>query len=122
MNKKILIVEDHPDIQKILSIVITETYKGINISSALDGDEALSIMKKEKSFSMVFMDIMMPGITGLIVAKKMKEDPLLKKVPIIFFTAMTDQKTLEEARKLGSDVIIKPFDIADIRQTIDKYL
>ena len=122
MNKKILVVEDHPDIQYILSEVIEDIYGEIKVEHALDGEHALKILGKDKDFYLIFMDIMMPGINGIEIAKGIRQNKDLKEIPLVFFTATTDPKMLSQAKELGDEVIIKPFDIEDIRKILKRYI
>lgn len=121
MGNRILIVEDHPDIQEILSIIIKEDYQGVEIVKAKDGDEAVIVLEAGEDFDLIFMDIMMPGMNGLDVVERIKKTSGLK-THVVFFTAVTDQKILQKAKKLGSDVITKPFSMDDIHKILKKYL
>ena len=108
MNKKnILIVDDVVDnIQVAMSILKEDNYQ---FSYAQNGEEALKLFKKS-AFDLVLLDIMMPGIDGFEVCRRMKDDPITMDIPVVFLTAKVDIDSISEGFSVGGvDYITKPF-------------
>jgi len=103
----ILIIDDVVDnIQVAMSILKEDDYE---FSYAQNGEEALNILKNN-NFDLVLLDIMMPGIDGYEVCKRIQEDPLLLDIPVIFLTAKVDIDSISKAFEVGGvDYITKPF-------------
>jgi len=80
---------------------------GFNVLIATNGQDALSLVKKEKP-KIVFLDIQMSGMSGLEVLKEIKK--IDNSIKVIMVTVLDDEKTRAEAKKLGADEFIaKPF-------------
>ncbi|MDP3731892.1 MAG: response regulator [Candidatus Omnitrophota bacterium] len=94
--------------------VILETYKAIldqhfKVLTATSGREALEILDKAE-VALIFLDINIPGMNGIEVLRKIKEQN--KKIPVIMITATEDADILLKAKRLGIDnYIAKPFDL-----------
>lgn len=103
----ILIVDDTPVNLKLLSHVLkTEGYDHIEAST---GKRAIELAKKHEP-DLILLDIMMPGMDGFEVISHIKNDKLLKDIPIIFLSSLTDTEDKIEGFKLGGvDYITKPF-------------
>lgn len=119
MPERILLVDDEPDMLRLLSMIIREktTYEPIVTNNPI---EALELAKKEK-FDLVVADLKMPGLDGielLEAVKKVDED-----IPVIIVTAYgTVESAMEAMHKGGFDFITKPFKKEQILFTIDKAL
>lgn len=115
---KLLVVDDEHDICDFVKIFFNE--RGFQVFSALNGDEALSIVKKEKP-EIVLLDIRMKGMDGVAVLKHIKE--VDKSIKIIMVTALEDQDKMNEAYKLGAcDYITKPLVLDYLEQAVVKNL
>ena len=111
-QETILIVDDMPDNLALLSDILKNYYK---IKVANSGEKALRIMAAEKLPDMLLLDIMMPGMDGFAVCHKLKKNPLMKEVPIIFISALTDTDDIVMAfNEGGMDYITKPFQFAEV--------
>ena len=102
--KKILIVDDEPDIREILRYNLEK--EGFSITEAVDGNDALD--KVSKDLDLAILDIMMPGKDGYEVCRKIREQG--NTLPIVFLTAM--DREFDEVRGLevgGDDYVRKPF-------------
>jgi len=84
MNKKILIVDDDSSILEVLKLI--SEMAGYKVQTATSGEEALNIIKKDLPDLMV-LDMMLPGISGKQVCKKIKNNPKTKKIPIVMISA-----------------------------------
>ena len=102
--KKILIVEDEPDIQELLCAYLTEA--GYYTVCASDGIEALTNFPKE-TFDLVLLDIMLPKINGFGVCEMIRKK---SQVPIIMLTALDDERDQLRGFNLDiDDYVTKPF-------------
>jgi len=117
MAEKILIVDDEPDMLKLLSMILREKTP-YEITTTNNPTEAVELVKKER-FDIVISDLKMPGLDGIEIidaVKKVDED-----TPIIIVTAYgTVESATEAMQKGGFDFITKPFRKEHILFTIDK--
>ena len=121
---KILIVDDDADILTIAQYSLS-IIPEIVIQCVGSGEEAL---KKALEFhpDLILLDLMMPRMDGRSTLKAIKLIPSVAGIPIVFFTARSQPKDLEELLKLGAiDIIIKPFDPVNLPAIVkgiwDKY-
>ena len=120
MVKKIMIVDDNPDI--ILSIKGgLEDSLEYKVLEAESGEKCLEIMEIEIP-DLILLDIMMPEMSGWETYDKLKDNPLWEKIPIVFLTARTDKIARDAGDFLGEDYIEKPFEIKDLIGRINKVL
>ena len=105
----ILIIDDIVDNIKVAMNILEED--SYNLSFATRGEEALTILKQVSTqFDLILLDIMMPGLDGFEVCRRIKEAPQYKDIPIIFLTAKTDVDSITQGFSLGAvDYISKPF-------------
>jgi len=106
-RKKILVVDDEPDIVELVTYNLRK--EGFDVSSAVDGTDALARIRKEK-FDFVILDLMLPGIQGIEICRIMRSDPLMKNIPIIMLTAKGEEVDKILGLEMGADdYITKPF-------------
>jgi len=120
LTYNVLIVDDIVDnIQVAMNILKEENYE---FSFAKDGNAALEIMKKNQ-FDLVLLDIMMPGIDGYEVCKRMKADEDLIDIPVIFLTAKADADSMAIGFEVGGvDYITKPFHANELLARVKTHL
>lgn len=107
-NAKILIVEDEPQINRLIELVL-QSDGFYNIKKAFDGLKALELIKSDKP-DLVLLDVMIPKIDGFALCKQIKEDEYLKTIQIIMLTAKKTEEDILEGFKSGAiDYISKPF-------------
>jgi len=87
MSKKILIVDDEPDIITFLSALLEEN--GYESVSAKDGTEGLELLRKEKP-DLVLLDLMMPKKSGITMFQELRKDPELSDIPVIVVTGVSE--------------------------------
>lgn len=85
MTKKVLVVDDEPSITELAKIKLT--HDGFDVATANSGEEALAQVAGERP-DVIVLDVMMPGMTGWEVARRLKEDPATKGIPILMLTAL----------------------------------
>ncbi|WP_044928922.1 two-component system response regulator [Butyrivibrio sp. AD3002] len=118
VKRKILIVEDEPINRKILENIIKKDYEGI---FARDGVEAIELIRDNSdTLSLVLLDLMMPDMDGFEVLEFMREDKVLKLIPVIVCTSEKEAEV--KCFQLGAaDFITKPYDHpAVIKARIDR--
>lgn len=107
-NSKILIVEDEPQINRLIELVL-ESDGFYNIKKAFDGKQALEIIYEYKP-DLILLDVMIPEIDGFSLCKKIKEDKRLESIQIVMLTARKMEKDVLQGFENGAiDYISKPF-------------
>jgi DNA-binding response OmpR family regulator len=102
---KILAVDDEPGICNIIKKTFSSV--GFTVLVATDAEGALAIIKKEKP-KIVFLDVKMPGMSGLEALAQIKKFD--QSIKVIMLTVRDDDSTRQEARRLGADEFVtKPF-------------
>ena len=110
-NKRILVVDDEQDLCEILSFNL-ET-EGYHVDTANSAEEALEM--DVLSYHLLLLDVMMGGMSGFQMAKKLKENPVTANIPIIFLTARDTENDTVTGFNLGADdYISKPFSIREV--------
>jgi pilus assembly protein CpaE len=103
MAEKILIVDDEFDTLRLVGLMLER--QGYSIIAAENGQQALQALKREKP-DLVLLDIMMPGIDGYEVAKRIRSDDKMGNIPIIMFTAKTQVEDKVTGLESGVDVYL----------------
>lgn len=96
----ILIVEDENDIREVYVEVLKDA--GFNVDEAKDGEEGMTKIK-EGAWSLLLLDIMLPGRDGLKILNEIKNTPDLKKGPIVALTNLNSDNIIQEAFGAGAD-------------------
>jgi len=110
-NFRILVVDDEVDLCEILKFNL-ET-EGYHVETANSAEEALA--SDIRTFNLLLLDVMMAGMSGFSMAKKLKEDPETQHIPIIFLTAKDTENDTVTGFNLGADdYISKPFSIREV--------
>ena len=107
MKPKILLVEDNAELLEVIADELSEHYQ---VLVAMDGLQAINVLKKE-SIDLVVTDVMMPFMDGFELCKHIKSDIEFSHVPIVLLTAKNTLQSKIEGLGLGADAYIeKPFD------------
>jgi DNA-binding response OmpR family regulator len=121
MSKTILVVDDEPDI--LLTVSQTLEMFGYKVIQAKDGVECINKLTDLGIIpDLVLLDIMMPDLSGWDVAAKIKENPSWQEIPIVFLTAKGDTMSVGMGNLAAVDYIIKPFDVRDLKERVEKVL
>lgn len=112
MSKKILLIEDEPDIRKTLEYNLSrEGYGVISTSSLAEGRNSL----ESNSFSLILLDLMLPDGSGLDLCREIKSDKIFSSIPIIILTAKDDEVDKVVGFELGADdYVTKPFSVREL--------
>ncbi len=107
MSKKVLVCDDEPYIVESVSYVVRKA--GFEVVTAEDGEEALSVARREKP-DLVFLDIMMPRMSGEEVCRQLKGDPETRGAYVVILTARGQEEDERRAMEMGADEFMtKPF-------------
>jgi len=102
----VLVVDDTPENLQLMSALLKDDYK---VKVANNGERALAIAAGDAKPDLVLLDIMMPGIDGYEVCRRLKEDAATRDIPVIFLTAKTEVEDEERGFGLGAvDYVTKP--------------
>src|SRR6204780_1074578 len=117
-RKQVLIVDDEPNLRKILSAQLSRD--GYEVMTAEDGEQGLALLK-EHHIDLVITDLKMPKVDGMTLLRKALE--LEPELPVVLITAHGTIDTAVEALKSGAfDFVTKPFDKDEVRQIVSKAL
>lgn len=118
MKKRILLVDDEPNIQTIVSARLR--VMGFEVLIAGDGQEGLDLARKEFPDAIV-LDLMLPKLDGYKVCRMLKFDKTFQHIPVIIFSAKKSEPDKKLAEQAGADAyLLKPFDLKLFAQTIQK--
>jgi CheY-like chemotaxis protein len=121
MAKKILVVEDVEDSRAIL-VIILQRFCGYQTLEAANGTEAIQKTLAEKP-DLIVMDLGLPDITGVDVAKALKENPNTAHIPIIAHTAWSTDKWKDAALVAGMvEYLQKPVPKEVLKETIARFV
>lgn len=106
-KEKILVVDDEEDILELVRYNLNK--EGYKIVCAASGEESLRKARLE-AFDLIILDLMLPGIDGLEVTRRLKDDQKTRSIPIVMLTAKGDEPDVVTGLELGADdYITKPF-------------
>ena len=106
-KEKILVVDDEEDILELVRYNLAR--EGYQISAVTSGEEALKSARSEMP-ELIVLDLMLPGVDGLDVAKLLKNDPKTMNIPIVMLTAKGEEADVVTGLELGADdYVAKPF-------------
>lgn len=116
----VLIVDDTPENLTVLREILTE--QDYHVRPAISGDLALKAIQAENP-DLVLLDIMMPGMDGFEVCRKMKKHPDTKEIPVIFISALSETEDKVAGFAAGGvDYITKPFQKAEVLARVRTHL
>jgi CheY-like chemotaxis protein len=117
---KIVIAEDENDIRNL--ITFTLEIDGHEIIATKNGVEALEQVRAEKP-DLVVLDVRMPKMTGYEACEKIKQDPDLREIPVVFLSAKGQDKEIQTGLDLGATrYILKPFSPDSLTSDINQIL
>lgn len=111
MARAVLIVDDEQHIRLLIEQTLEELLdEGVELYTAADGDEAMAAIAAQRP-TLVFLDVMMPGRSGLDVCRAVRADPELAGAHIVLLTAKGQAQDRAEGLAAGADEFLtKPFD------------
>lgn len=119
-TNQILIVDDASSNIDTLIAVLGDAY---DLRVAVDGETALQSLRQGELPDLILLDVMMPGMDGFEVCRRLKSSPATRGITIIFLTALAESSEQEKGLNLGAeDYITKPFDPAIVRARVKTQL
>ena len=119
-KKQILIIEDEPDIQELLSFNLDNN--GYKVYTASNGEKGLEVARKEHP-DLILLDLMLPGIHGLDVCRIIKSDQETSGISIIMLTALGQEEDIIKGLETGADdYVTKPFSLQVLEARIKSVL
>jgi len=119
-KSSIIIVDDNPDNLQVLGKTLKD--EDCHIEFATNGETALEWIKVQE-FDLILLDVMMPGMDGFEVCKRIRSDSNFNDLPIIFLTAQTDKKSILKGFEYGAqDYVTKPFDAPELLARVKTHL
>ena len=119
-RETLLLVDDNPTNLQVLR----QALQGIDCKMlfAKNGERALSIAV-EGHPDLILLDIMMPGIDGFEVCRRLKSDAATEDIPVIFLSALVDTQDKVKGLQLGAvDYVSKPFQPEEVKARVDTHL
>lgn len=117
----VLIVEDSPETRQTIQIIL-ET-NGLEVLDAANGKEALNLINEHPEIVVVFLDIMMPGMDGLVTLESIRKIFPRRNLKVCMLTSKNEKAIIEKAIKLGADdYVVKPVDPPILLKKLQHFL
>jgi CheY-like chemotaxis protein len=117
---RMLVVDDSPTICAVLGKMLRS--EGYEVLSATDGSKAIEIAR-DKRPALIFLDVVMPGMNGFRVLKKLRQDPLTAGIPIVMISGSQQASEQFYLQRCGADDFMKkPFDRDDVAERIGQLI
>ena len=120
--KKIMVVDDNPDMISTVKRGLEALSAGYTIIEAETGKDCIELLEKGERPDLILLDIMMPKMDGWDTAAHIKSNQRWKNIPLVFLTAKTDNISTVIGKITSRDYIKKPFDLFDFRKRLDTIL
>jgi CheY-like chemotaxis protein len=119
MNKTILIVDDDPNIRRLIAATL-EDVSGYRMTEAGDGQEAVE-RARDVQPAIVFLDIEMPRLNGIEACRRLRSEPGTADATIVMLTGDSDDEAERDARAAGADLFLtKPFSPLHLLRLVDR--
>ncbi len=111
-GNRILIVDDDPDLRALARVALVKA--GFTVAEASGGEEALEIAGEDPP-AMIVLDVLMPGLDGIEVLRRLRELPATRNVPVLMLTALDSEESIRIGFDLGcADYVTKPFSMPQL--------
>ena len=112
MNKKVLLIEDEPNIIEAISFILMRD--GWEVKTHSNGHDAMEAVRSREA-DLIILDVMLPGRSGFDILKDIRADADLADTPVLMLTARGQDKDREMAERVGANrFMTKPFSNADV--------
>jgi DNA-binding response OmpR family regulator len=116
----ILVIDDEPDVIEVVSVALEKA--GHTVLTAPDGQTGLMLTLTRQP-DLVVLDVMMPGIDGFEVLRRMKTEPRMANIPVLMLTARTDYSSKARAwEEYAQNYLTKPFDVDELAEAVNSML
>jgi two-component system phosphate regulon response regulator PhoB len=117
MNKKIVIVEDHPAVRRVLTLSLQQ--RGYEILEANTGGSGI-VLTSDENPDLVLLDLSLPDFSGLEIAKRIKQNPGTAKIPLVGLSGCTQRELAVKSLEVGmAAYLAKPADTQDLVNVIE---
>jgi CheY-like chemotaxis protein len=122
-SHKILVVDDEEAVRDLCTACIHHALgSNCEVVQARDGEEAIAAAEREDP-DLILLDIMMPGLDGFEVCRRLKSTPRTRGIPVVFLTALGEEKNVDQGLALGGDgYVVKPFNAVTLAAQITELL
>ncbi len=118
-DNNLVVVDDNPEVLKLMKLLLEDEF---DLHLAASGEEAL-VLIRDKMPDVVISDVMMPGMDGHALTRRIKTDDALRHIPVILVTARSGAEMLNEGIEAGADDYLpKPFDSVELKARIRSLL
>ena len=123
VRKKILVVDDEESVRDLCIACIQHGLEQkYEVVEAANGGAAIAAAQAERP-DLILLDIMMPEMDGFEVCRRLKASPETKGIPVVFLTALGEEKDVEQGLALGGDgYVVKPFNAVTLAAQISELL
>jgi DNA-binding response OmpR family regulator len=115
----VLVIDDDPVIVKLLEVNFE--MEGYQVLTALDGEAGLRRVDQDRP-DVVVLDVMMPGLDGLEVARRLRAQPKTQSLPILILSAKAQGPDVAAGEQVADGYVTKPFDSLDLLDRVDALL
>ena len=119
-HKRVLVVDDDPRLLHIVEMYLS--IEGYDVDTAESGEEGLARFVAQPA-DLVVLDIMMPGMDGIEVCRRLRDDSAGAAIPVVMFSALSGDDDVERARAAGAThMITKPFNLVGLGAVLRTFL
>lgn len=115
---RVLVVEDDEDIRTIIERRVAAA--GHTVRAVSSAQEALELVKERGAPEVAVLDVVLPGMSGLELAERLRQDDTTRELPIVFLSAKVQNEDIEAGRSLGAIYLTKPFVAAALLSAIER--
>ena len=120
MAKTVLVIDDEPELAKLVDYNLTKA--GYLVLTARDGEAGLAAVRKHAP-DLVVLDVMMPGLDGWEVCKRLRQEPSTAATPVLMLTAKAEEADRVLGLELGADdYLVKPFSVRELAARVKALL
>lgn len=120
--KRVMIVDDEPGVTYTVKNGLESLDTQYQVICVKTGEACLELLEKNQIPDIILLDIMLPGMNGWAVYKKIKNNLAWREIPIVFLTNRSDSVAKDVGSFLGNDFITKPFKIPELKIRIERLL
>jgi two-component system cell cycle response regulator len=117
--RRILVVDDDPRLLHIVQMYLA--IEEFDVVTALNGEDGLREVE-ENTPDLVILDIMMPGMDGIELCRRIRTNPATASIPVLMFSALSGDEDVERARQAGANhLITKPFNLVGLGSVVRSF-
>lgn len=118
-GRRVLVVDDDPRLLHIVAMYLG--IEGYDVATANDGEAGLREVAAQRP-DLIICDIMMPGLDGIEVCRRIRANPETAQIPVLMFSALSSDDDVERARLAGANhLITKPFNLVGLGSVVKSF-